>query len=123
MSNPHPNPKVDNLVPQNKRTKEEQRKIASMGGKASAKARRARKTLREELILLLSEGDVQNKISLALIDEALNGNKSGSVTKAFEVIRDSIGEKPVDKVMLAEVEQHVIDEVERAVLDDPSTGD
>lgn len=105
-----------NLVPQNMRTKEEQRAIASAGGKASVKSRRERKTLKEELLALLSDGDVQNRISLALIDEALNGNKAGSVTKAFEVIRDSIGEKPVEKVMIAEVEQSVIDEVERAVL-------
>lgn len=34
-----------NLVPQNKRTKTEQRAIAQMGGIASGKARRERKTL------------------------------------------------------------------------------
>lgn len=34
-----------NLVPQNKRTKSEQRAIAQMGGIASGKARRERKTL------------------------------------------------------------------------------
>lgn len=32
-----------NLVPMNRRTKEEQRKISSAGGKASGKARRAKK--------------------------------------------------------------------------------
>ncbi len=81
-----------NLIPFNELTEEEQRKIASKGGKASVKARRERKTLREELLLLLEKGDTQEKISLAMIKEALDGN-----TKAFEVIRDTIGEKPIDK--------------------------
>ena len=82
----------DNLIPMNERTKEEQREIARQGGIASGKARRERKTLREELLLLLEKGDTQEKISLAMIKEALGGN-----TKAFEVIRDTIGEKPIDK--------------------------
>lgn len=44
----------DNLIPMNRRTKEEQRRIASMGGKASAEARRRRKTLTEALNALLA---------------------------------------------------------------------
>jgi hypothetical protein len=83
----------ENLIPMNERTKEEQRKIARQGGIASGKARRERKTLKEELLLLLEKGDTQEKISLAMIKEALDGN-----TKAFEVIRDTIGEKPEDKL-------------------------
>ncbi len=73
-------------------TSEEAREIGRKGGIASGKARRERKTLREELLLLLEKGDTQEKISLAMIKEALDGN-----TKAFEVIRDTIGEKPIDK--------------------------
>ena len=113
-----------NLVPQNQRTKEEQRAIASAGGKASVAARRRRKTLREELLALLSDGDVQNRISLALIDEALNGNKAGSVTKAFEVIRDTVGEKPTEKIMVADVDPSVISEIEGMVCgnDDDASG-
>ena len=68
------------------------------GGLASGEARRKRKTLKEELLLMLSDGDIQEKISIALINEAINGNNAGSVTKAFEVIRDTIGERPVEKV-------------------------
>lgn len=45
MANPKPN--IDNLKPQNKRTKEEQRKIARMGGEASGKARAEKKKLSE----------------------------------------------------------------------------
>lgn len=113
---PRGNPQ--NLKPQNMRTKEEQREIARKGGKRSGEVRHQRKTLREELLALLAKGDTQNKMSLALIEEALNGNKAGSVTKAFETIRDTIGEKPVDKIMVAEVDQSVIDEVEAMMNDD-----
>lgn len=45
----------DNLVPQSERTKEEQREIARMGGIASGKVRRERKTIAEALRLVLAE--------------------------------------------------------------------
>lgn len=73
-------------------TSEEAREFGRKGGKASAKARAKRKTLKEELLLLLSEGDTQAKLSLAVLQNALNGDN-----KAFEIIRDTIGEKPTDK--------------------------
>ena len=39
--------------------------------------------------------------------------------KAFEVLRDTAGEKPIDKVMVADVDQSVIDEVEEMVKGEP----
>ena len=77
----------DNLVPI--KNGEEAKIRGRNGGIKSGIAKRARKTLKEELLLLLSSGDTQEKISLAIIQEALNGN-----VKAFESIRDTIGEKP-----------------------------
>lgn len=74
-------------------THEELVKNASKAGKASVKARKERKTLKEELLLLLQDGDTQKKVSLSLIKQAILGN-----TKAFEVIRDTIGEKPKDQL-------------------------
>ena len=79
-------------------SKKEARERGRKGGLASGESRRKRKTLKEELLLMLSDGDIQEKISLALINEAISGNNAGSVTKAFEVIRDTIGERPVEKV-------------------------
>ena len=76
-----------NLIPV--KAGEEARTRGRIGGIKSGIAKRARKTLKEELLLLLSSGNTQEKISLALIQEALNGN-----VKAFESIRDTIGEKP-----------------------------
>lgn len=74
------------------RSMSEAREKGKKGGIKSGEVRRARKTLKEELLLLLESGNTQNKISLALIKKALKGN-----IKAFEVIRDTIGEKPTEK--------------------------
>lgn len=78
-------------------TAEQAREIGRKGGLASAEARRRKKSLKEGLIALLETEDNQDQMLLALFREATKGNNSGSVSKAFEVIRDTIGEKPEDK--------------------------
>lgn len=118
---------IKNLKPQSERTKEEQREIARQGGKRSGEVRAAKRDLRKALEALL-EKEFKGKdgitltgaeaIALKQMEKALKGD-----TKAFEVVRDTAGQKPVEKVMIAEVDQSVIDEVEKAVLDDPSTSD
>ena len=97
-------------------SKEEARERGRKGGLASGEARRKRKTLKEELLLMLAEGETQQSVTLALIEKAMSGD-----TKAFEVIRDTTGEKPVDKVMIADVEPSVIAEVE-AIVNGQETG-
>ena len=82
-----------NLIPMNKRTPRERKEIARKGAKATNELKAKRKTLREELLALLATGDNQNKMSLEIIEKALKGD-----TKAFEVIRDTIGEKPKDQI-------------------------
>lgn len=86
-----------NLIPNSKRSPSEVRKNGSKGGIKSGEVRRQRKTLREELLALLATGNNQNKMSLAMIEKALKGD-----TKAFEVIRDTIGEKPKDQIELGQ---------------------
>lgn len=114
--------KKENLIPFDERTEEEQRNIAKKGGVASGKARREKRDLKRALELLLEreytdkKGGTKNGAELLAFkqfEKALSGD-----TKAFEVVRDTAGQKPVDKVMISEVEQEVIDEVERAVLGD-----
>lgn len=97
---------------------------------SSIKARREKRDLRRALEALL-EKDFKHKnehlsgaelIALKQMEKAIKGS-----TKAFEVIRDTSGQKPVEKVMIAEVEQSVIDEVEAMVTettekDDETTG-
>lgn len=93
---------------------------AKKGGIASGEARRRKRDIRLALEALL-EKEYKGKdgktlsgaeaIAIKQMEKALKGD-----TRAFEVIRDSAGQKPVEKVVIAEVEQDVIDEVEKAVL-------
>lgn len=84
---------------------EQARELGRKGGIKSAAIKKARKTLREELLELLqvesrdSEGKThtqQERISAAMIKEAVSGN-----VRAFETIRDTIGEKQKDQVEVA----------------------
>lgn len=110
-----------NLIPLNQRTKEEQREITSAGGKASGEARRRRKTLKEELLLMLEDEQIQQSVAAALIKEAIEGNASKSVKGAFETIRDTIGEKPVERMettqTVIDMSKFTTDEI-KAMLDD-----
>lgn len=101
---------------------EEQAKTAAKGGRASGAARRRKKDLKMALQVLLDRKYTSTNgtkmtgtemISAKLFQQALNGN-----IKAFETIRATVGQDPVQKVMVAEVEQSIIDEVERAVLEE-----
>ncbi len=89
------------------RTEKEAREKGRNGGIKSGKVRAERKTLREELLLLLSQGDTQNKLSLSIIQKALTGD-----TKAFEVIRDTIGEKPKENISVGVSYEDYIKKVE-----------
>lgn len=75
------------------RSKKEARERGKAGGIKSGQVRAKRKTLKEELLLLLEKEQTQEKVSIALIQEAKKGN-----IKAFEVIRDTIGEKPKKQI-------------------------
>ena len=97
-----------NLKPLNTRSKSVQREIQSKGGKARAQKIKEQKTLKEELLLLLAEGDTQKQISLALIQKALQGD-----IKAFEVIRDSTGQRCVEKVEITQTVDDSIKEIEK----------
>lgn len=98
------------LIPMNERTEEEQKRIASKGGKASGAARRRKRTIRDaaRLILSMSVQDtdtietlkaagIENPGGLnnleAMVAVAIAKAKAGDL-KALEFIRDSIGENP-----------------------------
>lgn len=75
---------------------------AKKGGINSGKARRAKRDLRKALETLL-EKDFKDKsgnditgteaIATKLFEQAMKGN-----VKAFETLRDTVGQKPVDKI-------------------------
>lgn len=99
---------------------EEAAKSGAKGGRASGAARRRKKDLRTALQVLLDKKYTDSSgnkmtgtemITAKLFQQALKGN-----IKAFETIRSTVGQDPVQKIMVAEVEQSIIDEVERAVL-------
>ena len=117
----------ENLIPNNERSPNEVRENGRKGGIASGEARRAKRDLRKALEMLLEKDftDENGKtitgteaVTAKLFEQAMKGN-----VKAFETLRSTVGQDPVQKVMVAEVDQNVIDEVERAVLDEPSASD
>lgn len=87
---------INNLSPI--QSNEEARKKGSAGGKKSGEARRQKRLLKDTLEAMLEVKDkkgntMQDAICIALFKRANCGD-----TKAFEIIRDTIGQKPVEKV-------------------------
>ena len=82
------------------KTGSEQVEIARLGGFASGKAKREKRTMREIAEIILSKNvttsdgivTVKYAVLAKVIDKALKGN-----LPAAEFIRDTIGEKPTDK--------------------------
>lgn len=91
-----------NLIPNSKRSPEEVRENQRRGGINSGKSRREKRDLRRALEMLL-EKEYKDKagnsltgteaISAKLFEQAMKGN-----IRAFETLRDTVGQKPVDKV-------------------------
>ena len=95
-----------NLKPgEYKLTVEEQKK----GGLASAEARRKKRDLRLALEMLL-EKDFTDKsgktisgteaVTAKLFEKAMKGD-----VRAFETLRDTVGQKPVEKLEVAQIEK------------------
>lgn len=105
------------------RTKEEAKERGKNGGKKSGEKRRQQRTFREIFKAILATNLPANAdlgataakiqelfgvktydeaLSYAMMFRALNGD-----TKAFEIVRDTIGEKPQDNVKM-EIEKVVI---------------
>lgn len=100
---------------------------ASKGGKKSAEVRRKKKMLRECIEYLLERTDPTaldengeamtgaEQLSTNLFLKALTESDTAKAARAFEVLRDTAGQKPVDKVVVADVDQSIIDEVESMI--------
>lgn len=85
---------IDNLrVP----TSEEAREIGRKGGIASGEARRRRKSFKEALLLAL-ETEKDNKTIQEIGIEAVMAKYMGGDLEAFKTVRDTVGEKPTDKM-------------------------
>ena len=110
-----------NLIPFNKRTESEKREITTKGGKASGKARAEKADFKRKCQIwmeaVVAHDEQGRPLTGADLMVAVAGReiKEGS-PRFWELMRDTAGFKPVDKVMVAEVEQATIDEVENMVL-------
>lgn len=101
-------------------TSDEAREIGKKGGIASGKARREKADLRRQMQLWLESDVTTDKhgnpmsgaqlLAAVAAKEASKGN-----AKFWELIRDTAGYKPVDKVMIADVDPIVIEDIERIV--------
>lgn len=101
---------------------DERKASAKKAGKASGQARKKKKELKEYLQALLDtkqmavvngkEKKITTSEAMAMkaIKEALKGD-----WKAWELVRDTAGQKPVDKVKVTTIDPDIINEVERAV--------
>ena len=119
---------LKNLKPFGERSESEQRQIRSKGGKAKAKKQRERKTFQETAKLILGMAvksgeavdistiqsfadlngknmSVEEAIVLAQALKAIKGDRY-----AAEYLRDTAGEKPVEKV---EVKQNIKEVTQR----------
>ena len=108
-----------NLIPQSEKSPEERSRIARMGRIASTEAKRRKKTFREAMEAILEKEVLDkngNKIDLLTAISAKQIEKAGKGdTKAFEVIRDTIGEKPVERVEITEWDTKIAGEIEAYV--------
>lgn len=105
-----------NLIPTTQRSESEARENSRKGGIASGEARRKKRDLKLAMQALL-EADVKDKrtgetmsgaeaIALAQYRKALKGD-----AKAFELIRDTSGQKPVEKVEQVNIDGEYVDKI------------
>lgn len=112
----------ENLIPNSERTKAERTEIARKGGIASGKARRAKKELRDCLNELLdreySGTDGRTMSGAELVSVKLFMKARDGDIRAFEVLRDTVGQKPVERVETVEISPETYERVARALESD-----
>lgn len=96
------------------------REEAKKGGIRSGEVRREKANLKKQLQIFLEEdindkhGNVMTGAEMMVkvaVKEMSKGNP-----KFWELIRDTAGFKPIDKIQVTEIDQQAIDEVEAMVL-------
>jgi hypothetical protein len=81
----------ENLIPMNERSESEVRELGRRGGIKSGEARREKKLFKEAIEKKL--GQSLDSMIDAMITQAQTGN-----VQAITFLRDTIGEKPTDKI-------------------------
>lgn len=93
---------------------EQAREMQKKSAEKRSRNIKERKLIRQVIEERLGGGDLEEIVD-NLIDRAKHDSKD------FEVLQSALGQKPVDKVMIADVEPSVIAEVEAMVLTDDDT--
>lgn len=95
------------------------RELGRKGGIASGKARRAKKELKECLTELLereySGSDGRTMSGAELVSVKLFMKARDGDIRAFEVLRDTVGQKPVERVETVEISPETYERVARAL--------
>ena len=88
-----------NLIPFDRLTESERREMAANAGRASGAARRRRRAFAElfNVALNLPSGDGKMTNAEAIVSSMIAAARNGDV-RAFETIRDTVGERPETKV-------------------------
>lgn len=96
------------LIPMNQRTEEEQKALRHKAGVNSGKARRNKALLKDCLQILMEQKYIDEEtgkkitgaelLSVDLFKKAVAEKDTAKKARAFEVLRDTSGQKPVDKV-------------------------
>ena len=128
----------EDLIPMSKRTKAEQKKIATKGGIASGIARRRKRNMKDAIDMLLSnpcdlkskdgksikllakqlgikEEDVDNQMAMiiSMFKVSMSGGKNSVSAATF--LRDTVGEKPVEVVEMNASVNQVAQEIDEYV--------
>ena len=99
---------------------------ASKAAAKSLEVKKAKKTFREQFIAeleaeinqrdkngnIIGKTTVKDAITAQMVKKALKGN-----TRAFELIRDTIGEKPTETIVVTDIDPEVVNEIEKMVHD------
>ena len=117
--------KLDNLIPSTEGGHQLTEEEAKRGGKASGEARKQKKLIKDNIELLLSlpiknaktkeqlkqlgidDNEMNNQMAMviAMYQKAIKGDVS-----AFNTLRDTLGQKPIERTEVAEVPK-IIDDV------------
>lgn len=113
-------PNEENLIPNTERSPNEVRENGRKGGIKSGEVRREKADLRRVIQTWLESQATTDKngnpmtgaelMTMVAVKEMSKGS-----ARHWELLRDTAGFKPVDKVMIADVDQSVIDQVENMV--------
>lgn len=93
-----PKGRAENLVPFSERTEDEQREIRRKGGIASGKKRREYKAFKELFKVALQMENENGMTNAEAIVAGMIAAASMGDHRAFVAIRDTIGEKPAEKL-------------------------